>query len=337
MSYRSCIRVSALAAAVLLGACKEGAGPEDRLTLQIAAARTNEVTETGQFTLGLVVSDGNGNLIPPGEINLAATLSDGSAVSLVSLSPAPPNPQPLAAVINIDDSNSMVGNDGQRYRAAAAQLFWETLIGANPANQVSLWDFSGRPSSAGFRWSRMLQDWTSDVNALAAQLPNIQPYTEDPATPLYRSAVEVQNWIDQTRPAASYQRVMLVLTDGIPTGSDSLARQEALDNAVQKQIVIHTVGLGPASDIHPRSNPAAVARLQELASVTGGVYSGAREADDLEAVFRTLAEVSLQGQLLAVFQLSQPPAPGTQLTVRLTASRTTSNAEDTEEYTFVAP
>src|SRR5205823_2020187 len=135
-------------------------------------------------------------------------------LTLTSQRVEPPDTQLTVAAIDIDDSPSMAYSDPQRVRAGAAQLFWQTLLGAEPRNQCALLDFGG-PASPGFDRTRLLNAYTSAGSELDGQLASIQPLTG--STPLYQSALEVVHWTDTTLTEARYGRYVVIMTDGMPT------------------------------------------------------------------------------------------------------------------------
>jgi hypothetical protein len=269
----------------------------------------------------LVPTNPDGSVIRNDSLTLEAELGaspNGTPLTFVSKGYETPDPRPVTAAVLLDDSQSMSRSDPDEERAGAARLFWQTVLAEAPNNQVSLLDFGNdRNPSPGFAETRLLQDWTADQNLLEAALSRVGPFD---FTTLYESTTETLRWIDSTRPAPDNKRIVLVLTDGVPTDEDFAFKGDALRAAQETGIAIHTVGLAEASEIDDRADPTAVALLKELSGFNGGVYAPSPDAESLEPVFRTIADVAVQGRLLATFRIAPPvPTAGAQVAGTVTA------------------
>ena len=232
------------------------------------------------------------------------------------------------AAILLDDSGSMSGTDPQRMRAQAAQLFWEALLPVRAGNLAALLDF-GAGATTDFTDTRLLQTWTSSGAALQAKLTSV---IASGSTPLYESLVETVTWMTSTT-SQSDNRVILLLTDGQPNGTGG--RPAAINAAQGAGITVHTVGLGPASDLDASSQSAAVAAVREVAEQTGGVYSVATTAAALTTIFKVLATASGKGQLLGTFKISPVPVTGT--SVRGTVTVSSGGRSGVAMFSFLAP
>jgi len=330
-------RLAALAVFAAMLGCKEASAPQaPRVTaLAVAGIRVASASFSadGTFELGLVATDTHGDAILSTSVKVTADITSvgNSSASLPAITvkqtrAVQPSGLPVAAGIDIDDSGSMSSNDQNRLRAAAAQTFWETVFTVRSTNQIALFD----DIEHGLNDSRLLQDWTSDRTLLAAQLSRL---AASGGTPLYESVLDVIGYVNTSRAASQFQRVMLLMTDGQPNSNTN--RTNAITAAKNAGIPIHTVGLGPASDVSPLREASAVQAVRELAEQTGGVYASATDAAALAPLFQTLAQVSSQGQLITAFQITPVPASGMRISGTVTV--TSGGGTATANWSFVAP
>ncbi|HEV2669458.1 MAG TPA: vWA domain-containing protein [Gemmatimonadales bacterium] len=336
MSRRSAYTLAyALAPAILQGCHRDCCGPDhNALSLYVGVHVDSAVFRTrGEFALELVPADQTGETFVTDAWTISATLVSPSAgrLPLITQRIEPADTQLTAAAIDIDDSPSVAFSDSQRVRASAAQLFWRTLLGAEPRNQCALLDFGG-PPSPGFELTRLLQTYTSAGSQLDAQLPSIQPL--DGSTPLYHSALEVLRWTDTTLTQTGYGRYLVIITDGQP--SDTLYRDSLFAAANGGAVRFFAVGVGPASDQGTKPHAAAVAAVRELATRTGGIYVGVTNAAQLLPALQTLAREPTGEKLLADFAAPAPfPARGQVVSGRVTV--TGQHGTATANWAFVAP
>jgi Ca-activated chloride channel homolog len=347
MMTRNRITSLALGVALVAAACGDSSGPSDApiaaLTVSGVSMNSDAFRANGQFSLGLLATDATGQSILSNNATVTATLTNvqqgiaayyaaGQSANYTlttgSTQAQSPITNPTYAAILLDDSGSMSWNDPQRLRADAAKLFWEAVIPARSTNHVALLDF-GAGSTTGFTATRLLQDWTRDQSALEDKLPMI---VNSGGTPLYTSLRETSEWMQATTASAT-NRVMLMLSDGVP--GDGSQRLSAIAAAQAANVTVHTVGLGEAADISSAANANAVETVREIAERTGGVYSAATNAAALGPIFNTLATVSSQGQLVTAFQISPVPPTGTR--VSGTVSVTIGGQTQTANWSFIAP
>lgn len=294
--------------------------PANGLHLAIAV-RVNPATfpGNGEFDLELIPSDSLGNVLvsEPWTIDPSITAPTGNSISLLSHSISTPDTRPFAIAFDLDNSSSMAVSDPDRLRVTAAQILWNTLFEQTPGSKVSLLYFGlkDQPPSPGFIHTRILQDWTSDTTQLKGKLDTLQTQF---GSPLYSSLLEAANWVDTTQSATEFQRALMVLTDGEP--SDTAKRDDLLAAAAASGMPIYAVGLGPAASAGSQSKPAAVAKLQELANLTGGIYASAPTPEQLSPVLQSLVVSSTTGALIAHVKISPVPPAGTAISgsVKLT-------------------
>jgi len=323
-------------AAALQGCQRDCCGPDRGGLSLFVGARVDSAAfrSRGEFALELVPADQTGQTFISDVWTITSTLvspTSAAGLALATQRVEPPDTQLAVAAIDIDDSPSMAYSDPQRVRAGAAQLFWQTLLGAEPRNQCALLDFGG-PASPGLHRTRLLQTYTSVGGQLDAQLASIQPLNG--STPLYHSALEVVRWTDSTLTEARYGRYVVIMTDGQP--SDTSYRDSLFAAAKTSAVRFFAVGLGPASDRGVKTDPAAVAAVRELATRTGGIYLGVTSTAQLLPALQSLASEPTSAKLLAVFDVPGPfPARGQVVSGRVTVIGQRGAA--TANWAFVAP
>lgn len=335
-------RIVAIAIAIvpLAASCKSDccAPPANFLSLFVGVRMDSAAFRSiGYTVLELVPTDQHGQTFVADSWDITGSLIQPTSVLATADTHwvQPADPRPLAAAILIDDSGSMLDSDPDRKRAAAAQLFWREFLAANPSNLVALTDF-GWPrdsSTSGFRRTRILHGFTSNRTALDAALPSIEAM-KNGGTHIYEAAAEVTRWMAATVDT-SYRRMLVIVTDGEPSETDTVFREELFTETAAHDTRILAVGIGPASDQSTMSVDSAVAVVEELASRTGGVYSGTTSSTQLLPVLTALANVSTKHQLLLLLRLSPIPPRGTELEGEVTISGEPGTA--TARWSVVAP
>lgn len=349
MMIHSRSRFALLAALVLSAACSDSSGPDtpEISNLVVSGVRTNadNFRANGDFSLGLLATTLDGEPILTDDVQITAELTEvdvgfapevpglalqvsGFTLTTGAKSAEQAGSRNTMASILIDDSGSMSSTDPQRLRAGAAQVFWQAFLAARTGNQVSILDF-GAGSTSGFVSTRLLQDFTSDQTLLEATLQSI---VASGSTPLYRSLQETSDWMGSNT-SSSDNRVILLLSDGQP--SDASLKETALAAAANANITVHTVGLGPASELSTSASATAVQAVRDIADRRNGVYASATSASALSQIFGTLAQVTAKGQLVSAFRINPVPAPGTRVTGTVTVR--SGGREATAVWSFLAP
>jgi hypothetical protein len=317
----------------LVAACADPQRPEapDSLILGVAVlVDSAKFQSQGAFVLDLVPSDRSGQTYISDEWEITAHLTSTSSVTTTSQSLVPPDSQPVAAAILIDDSGSMRDSDPNRDRALAAQLFWREVLGSRLGNVVALLDFGRGDAvpSTGFEQASLLREFTSNVSELDAVLDRIQAVA-GARTPLYQTGAEALAWIDSTAPRAA-RRSLVVITDGQP--SDPAFSDSLFSKAAAHHVPVFAVGLGPAANRDLTST--ATALVLELATRTGGIYAGADSAVQLQPILRILAKSANPARLLLTVTLDPIPHPGA--TVAGTVDVSGVRGAATAKWSFVA-
>ena len=301
---------AALLAVLALAACKDSNAPRDPLGIRsvIVTPRVDSIAlrDRGELTLALVPVDGRGEAIISDTLTIRPALS-GVPLPVLSTTPSNPGTLGVSAAVLLDNSGSMRDNDPDDLRLEAAQLFFEQFLSLDGRNQGALLSFSGLSTTPGFTTTRLHQTWTSSSASLAAALTTTD---EGGTSRLYGSAAETIRWMDSTR-AENVRRVLLVFTDALPT--DTTISERLFTAAADAGVVVHAVGVGPASDLSSNTSPEAVARLRAIANETGGLYAGAPSAEGLAPVFSALGTSVGKGELLVTVKLDPAPARGTVL------------------------
>jgi hypothetical protein len=312
-----------------------GSTPEpDPLNLAVRVVVDSETLRSkGDFALDLVPSDRQGHAFIDDQWAISTTLATPTSVSLAMIAHGvqPADTHPVASAILIDDSGSMSSSDPDRQRAYAAQLFWRDILSARVGNLVALLDF-GRGDTQptpGFVQTNLLAGFTADEAVLEAGLSQVQAVAGG-GTPLYESAEEVIAWMDTTTPP-TFQRTLVLITDGKPR--DLRAKESVFATAARAQVRIFAVGIGAAA--RPDRNASAVMLVQELASLTGGIYAAADHAGELQTILQTLAQSASPARLLVNLRLTPAPAPGA--TMAGTVSISGERGSATASWSFIAP
>lgn len=323
-------------ACLLVGGCGDN-GPSiepDPLALAVRAEIDSAAFRAGgDFALDLVPADRSGHTFLTDPWEVSTTLSAPAILTLqtTSLGVQPPDSQPVASAILIDDSGSMRFSDPDRARATAAQLFWSDILPARAGNMVALLDF-GRGDAVptpGFERTVLLAPFTTDGSALESALAQIQA-VPGAATPLYASVLEVIAWMDTSTPS-EFKRTLVLVTDG--AASDLSVADSVFAGAAEEHVRIFTVGVGAGAETDPPS-PAALL-IEELATRTGGIYAAADPPEEVEAILRTLAKSASPARLLLHLRLDPAPPAGTPISGTVTVMGPRGSA--TAGWSFLAP
>ena len=285
---------------------------------------------SGKVDFAILPKDEQGAAIIDSGLDILLDVADPADVSLMQLDAREilPNPQAkLAATLDLDSSGSMSGNDPMRLRVKAAQEFIAQL---GNDDQVAVCDF-GAGKTAPFQKTRLLADFTKDKTAARAAADKVMA---SGSTPMFKSVVEVLDYFNSKHPAGSVNRALLVLGDGKPNGGGTLT--QACDKAKQTGIRINTVGFGPAADQSPRRSESAVRTLRDLATCSGGAYTGVVDASELQNAFSNLGQAAKSGSVIITVQFGPIPAKGTPISGNISIGN---GAQDPIQlqYSFTAP
>ncbi|MFP4498304.1 MAG: vWA domain-containing protein [Vulcanimicrobiota bacterium] len=191
-----------------------------------------------------------------------------------------PNKSKMNVVLVIDTSGSMVpAMDNTR---EAAKLFIKQLDADDSAAIVSFSD------------QAILEcNFTQDKAALESCIDNLKP---NGATAFYMAVEEALYLFDGIEDS---NRVVVVLTDGLNNRSGTLT--ECIEASEKFDAPVFTVGLGMMVD---------KVSLEKLAKETGGIFSFAATPEELEYIYKRLAN-ALKSQLWVKYKASPQRWPKT--------------------------
>jgi hypothetical protein len=342
--------------------------PEDVLKAEVADALGVGVaglspspgySQNGQVDLSLI---SRGSDLNPEQMRVEVKNRDGSYSECEYTDGVEVGASPVNALsLLIDGSGSMertyyegecdtCPHDPGRERVGAAARFVETLFDVAPDSRLAIAEFGPEPS-AGMSATYLHTDFDTNPRRLESALDYIggdQPL----GTPLYDSLYEM---IDATADEAEFlsfeyregiQRHVVVLSDGIDTASDWYDLDDVIDLALQENVVVYVVGLGPASASDTRFDDAdlAVRDLQTLASATGGFYAGVDDPSRLHQLFDNVAYALAGGYERQTYHciprdnassvIMTPPTSGTRVEGRVLE---TTQGGEWSNWAFIAP
>lgn len=203
----------------------------------------------------------------------------GLAATPVAIRRATDSNIPLALVITLDVSGSMVGETLTKAQAAAIGLS-NNLVPADAAAVVSFADEV-----------RVEQTLSSDKAALTGAISRLRAGGN---TALYDAVAESARIAADT---GFPRRAVVLLSDGQDFGSRSkLNREQSLAVASDAASLFYVVGVGPEIDR---------ASLEELATRSKGRFFQAAGASEVPAVYASLEEL-LRSQFVITFRASSP-------------------------------
>jgi len=289
----------------------------------------SDFATTGLVEIAILPKDANGEGLIDASLDIELSVQgDNLTVSTEDVTEKEPQPdKELSAVLNLDSSGSMSGNDPSELRKDAAKQFVEAL-GENDA--VAVCDF-GAGSSDTFAETRLLSDFTVDRTQAGEA---IDLATAQGGTPMFVSVVEVLDFYSVAYPEGDGNRSLLVLGDGQPNGDGSL--EDACAKAQDTGIPINTIGFGPAADQSPNVSEQAVKTLRDLASCSGGAYSGVVDADELGDAFTSFGEAARSGSVTITVRFDPIPESGSTVEGSLFVGNGTQTPVELS-YDFVAP
>jgi len=279
----------------------------------------------GVLELVLIPRDKDGAVVLDCDWSVVASADGQLGTGVTSVVTVPQDPLPTVFALDLDSSSSMINSDPLDFRIPAAQDFITLTETARPESVHGVFTFP-REDIDPFEVTEMLADFTDDAGVASAAVATVgQP---SGITPLFESAIEVLEYQDAATTDA-VRTALVLFSDGQPSDL-ALTIDDLLDVAIATGTTIHSVGLGGASQTDPFPDPDAIEVMQRLAFETGGSYSSATEASDLEATFANLA-ASLEGHIVVTVVFAAPPAPG------VFVSGTVSVESVGATWSFVAP
>jgi hypothetical protein len=303
---------------LLVPGCWDGPSPlglselaEVSAVAVIGTRAAPDFAQTGRLSL-VVIPMHEGQVVPPQavrEVTVHAASGPTQGTVTGTRVREPRTDGEIAGAVLLDSSRSMLWNDPGRLRVDAGQLFVDELEKARRSKGVpfmlGVFDFSGAGFSSGrFRYTRVLQEYTTEVEALRQGVARTIASGD---TPLFGSASEVIEELGRGFPGGAYRRVVLLLSDGDDTRPSAGTLDMVVDAAHTYDVVIISVSLGQADE----------QVLQKMAQESGGTSIKVEEAADLMLSLGLQAYPLTQSYLEAEVRLNPVPPPGTAVALRL--------------------
>jgi hypothetical protein len=303
---------------LLVPGCWDGPSPlglselaEVSAVAVIGTRAAPDFAQTGRLSL-VVIPMHEGEVVPPQavrEVTVHAASGPTQGTVTGTRVREPRTDGEIAGAVLLDSSRSMLWNDPGRLRVDAGQLFVDELEKARRSKGVpfmlGVFDFSGAGFSSGrFRYTRVLQEYTTEVEALRQGVARTIASGD---TPLFGSASEVIEELGRGFPGGAYRRVVLLLSDGDDTRPSAGTLDMVVDAAHTYDVVIISVSLGQADE----------QVLQKMAQESGGTSIKVEEAADLMLSLGLQAYPLTQSYLEAEVRLNPVPPPGTAVALRL--------------------
>ncbi len=254
--------------------------------------------------------------IPKSTLSNGHTFSDVIKAKLYKKEINKPSNKPLAVSINYDASGSLRSFDEpQRIRVDGGKAFIDELRDIGRPFEAAVFEYSGGCSSPvevpPFNCSRMLSDFTDDSDELKKAIDRV---TADGLTPTYGSLIEILNYSENVRSSKSYEKVLILFSDGRPNDQNLEMRRDSVCYSLVPEFdsPIWSVGLGPGND-HPseiNTDPQAVEAMNKLArcSDRGGAYIGLDTDNPKESIissFKGFAVATSKGSMTMGFEITQ--------------------------------
>jgi len=215
----------------------------------------------------------------------------------------------VAVALGIDRSGSMGWGSGKLDDAKdAANEFVNNLANLDRAAVIS---FASSP--------RVDQDFTSDKTDLHNAINSLSSGGGTAVyDTVYKSVQEVSGEIGV--------KAVVVFTDG-KTGSDSHSINEAISLAKNKGVPVYTIGIGGGPN---------ESKLKKIANETGGFYTYAPSASDLEQIYQDITQ-AIKDQYLLTYKTHNTNFDGTKRAIEVEATQAGNSDVDTTTYTVTRP
>jgi VWFA-related protein len=217
---------------------------------------------------------------------------EGRDVEVVEFQ-APQNKESIATtvVLVVDRSGSMEEEDRIGGLKRAVRSFLEKLPEGSKVSVIAFGSDVDR-----------LTDFTTDRAQVQQAVDALKP---EGATRFYDAVAEALQMLDRE----SGRRVVLALTDGEDTFSQTATLESVIASGQRLGLPVYTLGLGTEEEIESGD-------LRRLATATRGQYYPARNSDELRAIYEQIAERIRSGYSL-IYQSDHKLADGTLRPVRI--------------------
>lgn len=316
---------------LIFSGCWDGSSPlsisevEEVSEIDVVGVRTAPDFQSSGIVSLFVVPWHNGEPVLPAGIRDMEVQTENSSFRVFPIESnerSPKTEAEIAGAVLLDSSGSMAENDSNRLRVDASHLFINRLFQSGIPVTLGVFDFGAGFTPGCFLHTRILQDYTQNIQALreGAELT-----VASGQTPLFHSVNEViREDLGLRFRGKQYKRIILLLSDGINN------RGGSLDNVIEQtrihDVEIISVSLGRSAD---------EVALGEMASQSGGSTINVLHADELLRKFDGLAATLTQSHLEARVRINPVPPSGTQLTLIINAN--TNHRPVTANATFTVP
>ena len=229
---------------------------------------------------------------------------EGHDVEVVEFQ-APQNKEAIATtiVLVVDRSGSMEEEDRIGGLKRAVRSFLEKLPEGSKVSVIAFGSDVDR-----------LTDFTTDRAQVQQAVDALKP---EGATRFYDAVAQALQMLDRE----SGRRVVLALTDGEDTFSQSATLESVITEGQRLGLPVYTLGLGTEEEIESGD-------LRRLATATRGQYYPARNSDELRAIYEQIAE-RIRSSYSMIYQSDRKLADGTLRPVRIFYRGSTTAAGET--------
>jgi hypothetical protein len=315
MNVNQCGRIVAITGLGLVGGCTDGPSPlgvsqiQPVTAVDVAGLRAApDFAQSGRITIDVVPRGESG--VIPGSLTEASTRVEASgggtsylARTTLSQVRKTAGEKILVTAILLDSSGSMSSSDPSRLRVGAAQQWLDGVTQDRNAVQAGVFDFGAGVSTECFAATRILHDYTLDMQAARGAISGT---VASGGTPLYRSTAEVLEDMGLRFKGNTYERLLVVLTDGQDSGGGSV--EDVIRNANAYQIRVVSLAFGRSTPDQP---------LAQVAQQTNGTTLTVGEATDLSPTFGAMAATMSGSYVEAEVQLYPIPPSGETLTLAI--------------------
>jgi len=223
----------------------------------------------------VTITGEDGHSIAGLSVQQFTAIEDGQTMDIEAVTPTT---DPMAIVLAIDTSGSMLAKDSSGITAIeAAKLAAIDFISMlSPEDQIAVFTFD--------RETSRLVDFSQDHDAVARQIADIRA-TPKASTRLYDTVIEA---VKKAAEIPRGRRAIILLTDGKDEQANGLPRSvhkfsDVIDEATTQTIrmPIYTIGVGPRVD---------AAELGRMARLTGGHRLLASSVSELKQMYLAIAK-----------------------------------------------